>query len=74
MIPFDKRLTPARGDIAAAHLEGQVEAARFVEGQVWQVRAPVASIRRAAAPDAPLETHFHKARVRFHLGYLFHNA
>ena len=56
MIPFDKRLTPARGDIAAAHLEGQVEAARFVEGQVWQVRAPVALIRRAAAPDAPLET------------------
>ena len=29
----DKRLTPARPDLAAAHLKGKVEAARFVEGQ-----------------------------------------
>ena len=29
----DPRLTPARGDIAAKHLEGQVQADRFVEGE-----------------------------------------
>ncbi len=30
----DPRLTPARGDIAAAHLRGRVEAECFVDGQV----------------------------------------
>ena len=30
---MDKRLTPARADLAAAHLKGKVEAARFVEGE-----------------------------------------
>jgi hypothetical protein len=29
----DKRLTPARPDLAAAHLKGEVEAAQFVEGK-----------------------------------------
>jgi hypothetical protein len=29
----DKRITPARPDLAAAHLKGKVEAARFVEGE-----------------------------------------
>lgn len=53
---FDKRLTPARGDIAAAHLKGQVEADRFVEGKARQVIAPALALRRAAADDAMLET------------------
>lgn len=56
MTAFDKRLTPARDDIAAAHLEGRVQAARFVEGELHQVSAPIASIRRSPAPDARLET------------------
>jgi cell wall-associated NlpC family hydrolase len=52
----DPRLTPARADVAAAHLKGQVEAARFVEGDARQVRVAAASIRRAPAPDAGQET------------------
>ena len=33
----DKRVTPARPDLAAAHLKGKVEAAQFVEGEKWFV-------------------------------------
>ncbi|KAF0176287.1 MAG: C40 family peptidase [Hyphomonadaceae bacterium] len=53
---LDKRLTPARGDIAAAHLKGQVEAQRFVEGAPHQVIASAAAVRRAPGDDAMLET------------------
>jgi cell wall-associated NlpC family hydrolase len=42
---FDPRLTPARPDLAAAHLRGQVEAARFVEGVVQEVIAGHAPLR-----------------------------
>ena len=56
MTDFDKRLTPARGDIAAAHLNGQVQADCFVEGKAFQVSAPVASIRNAPQSTAGLET------------------
>lgn len=35
MPEFDARLTPARSDVAAAHLEGSVRAARYVEGRVF---------------------------------------
>ncbi len=35
---FDRRLTPARPDLAAKSLEGRVAAARFVEGVVMQVK------------------------------------
>jgi len=31
---LDPRLTPARPDLAAAHLRGRVDAARFVDGVV----------------------------------------
>lgn len=53
---FDRRLTPARGDVAAVHLAGQVEAARFVEGRDFQVRVSAAAMRTEPAPDALLET------------------
>lgn len=53
---FDPRLTPARPDLAAAHLQGQVTADRFVDGVVYQVTAGVAPIRRAPAGDAMQET------------------
>jgi cell wall-associated NlpC family hydrolase len=53
---FDLRTTPARPDLAALHLKGQVEAARFVEGSLREVGDPQAAVRRAPAPDAPLET------------------
>ena len=54
--PMDKRLTPARGDVAAASLKGAVEADRFVDGTLMQVSAPVAPIRRTPAEDGPQET------------------
>ncbi|HMN72078.1 MAG TPA: NlpC/P60 family protein [Rhodoblastus sp.] len=53
---FDKRLTPARPDLAAVHLKGQVEAARFVEGVRVQVVAPVADLKSAPSPEASLDT------------------
>jgi len=56
MSPLDPRLTPARPDLAARHLEGTVEAERFVEGTVLEVVDAQAPLRRAAASDAPLET------------------
>ncbi len=52
----DPRLTPARADLAAKHLEGKVQAARFVEGEEFEVIDPVAPMRREPAHDAPLET------------------
>jgi cell wall-associated NlpC family hydrolase len=36
-VRFDPRITPARPDLAAKHLEGKVEAARFVEGEEREV-------------------------------------
>jgi cell wall-associated NlpC family hydrolase len=52
----DPRLTPARGDLAAKYLEGKVAAARFVDGETFEVREPIAPLRRAPAPDAELMT------------------
>jgi hypothetical protein len=51
---LDPRVTPARGDLAAKYLEGQV--ARFVAGEAYEVFEPQAPLRRAPFPDAPLET------------------
>lgn len=53
---FDKRLTPVRPDLAAAHLKGHVEAAQFVEGVRMQVIAPVADLKGAPSHDAGLDT------------------
>jgi cell wall-associated NlpC family hydrolase len=52
----DPRLTPARPDLAAKHLEGQVEAARFVEGTECEVIDAIAPLRRAPSHDAALDT------------------
>lgn len=52
----DPRLTPARPDLAAKHLEGKIAAARFAEGQVREVADSSAPVRRAPSPDAPLDT------------------
>ncbi|MGA3308488.1 MAG: NlpC/P60 family protein [Xanthobacteraceae bacterium] len=56
MRAFDPRLTPARADLAAKELEGQVAAARYVEGRVYEVVEPQAPLRLTPAPDAPLAT------------------
>lgn len=53
---IDPRVTPARGDIAAAHLKGRVDAARYVEGVAYQVSAGVACVRRTPTPDGALDT------------------
>jgi cell wall-associated NlpC family hydrolase len=49
---FDKRVTPARPDLAAAHLEGKVEAPRFAEGEKSSVGAGRASLRVRPSDDA----------------------
>ena len=48
--------TPARPDLAAKHLEGQVEAERFVDGELCEVFDAIAPLRREPVPDAPLDT------------------
>lgn len=53
---FDPRLTPARPDLAAAHLRGKVEAARFVEGVKKRVAAPKAPLRHSPSHEALLDT------------------
>jgi cell wall-associated NlpC family hydrolase len=53
---FDRRFTPARPDLAAAHLKGHVEAAIFVEGRDMQIAAPIADVRSGPTPDASLDT------------------
>jgi hypothetical protein len=50
------RLTPARPELAAKHLENQVKAARYVDGTLRQVVTPQAPMRREPRPDAALDT------------------
>ena len=56
MPAFDPRVTPARPDLAAHYLEGRVNAARFVEGRAFEIVEPLAPLRNAPRPDAPLLT------------------
>jgi cell wall-associated NlpC family hydrolase len=53
---FDPRLTPARPDLAAAHLRDIVAAPRYVDGTAFEVFDAVAPVRKAPVPDALLET------------------
>ncbi|MGB0499443.1 MAG: hypothetical protein ACPGID_13975, partial [Rubricella sp.] len=53
---FDRRLTPARDDLAAAHLEGDVDAARFVEGRAMRVATALLPLTLDSDPEAPLDT------------------
>jgi dipeptidyl peptidase-like protein/NlpC/P60 family protein len=56
MTSYDPRITPARPDLAASHLAGKVEAARFVEGHVREIAEASAPLRRSPSPDAALDT------------------
>jgi hypothetical protein len=56
MTHFDPRVTPARPDLAAAHLRGKIAAAAYVEGLALHVCAGTADLRHAPAPDASLDT------------------
>jgi Bacterial dipeptidyl-peptidase Sh3 domain/NlpC/P60 family len=55
-VSFDPRITPARPDLAARHLEGKVAAARFAEGEEREVIDAQAPVRAEPSPDAPLMT------------------
>ena len=52
----DSRLTPARSDLAAKYLEGKVQADRFVEGEEFEVIAPIAPVREQPSSNAMLMT------------------
>jgi cell wall-associated NlpC family hydrolase len=52
----DPRLTPARGDIAAKHLEGKVKAERFVSGETFEIIEAIAPVRERPTGDASLLT------------------
>jgi cell wall-associated NlpC family hydrolase len=56
MRAFDPRVTPARPDLAAKHLEGKIEASRFVEGRAREIIEPHAPMRGAPRADASLLT------------------
>ncbi len=53
---WDPRLTPARPDLAAAHLRGQIAADDYAEGRVMHVAIGIADVRREPSHDAPLDT------------------
>jgi len=52
----DPRMTPARSDVAALHLQGVVVAERYVPGVEFQVIENAAPLRQHPRPDAPLLT------------------
>ena len=53
---FDRRLTPARPDLAARYLDGKVKAARFVDGEVFEVMDGIAPMRLGPFSGAELAT------------------
>jgi cell wall-associated NlpC family hydrolase len=54
MAALDPRTNPFRPDLAAKYLQGQVEAARFVEGALREVTEPAAFLRREPSHAARL--------------------
>ena len=56
MTAFDPRVTPARPDLAAAHLRAEVEAARYVEGRLQRIAEPVVDLRKAPDLSLGIET------------------
>jgi len=56
MSKFDRRITPARADLAAAHLRGTVDAPRYTEGKLHHVNRGRGALRAQPSEDASLET------------------
>ncbi len=56
MNKFDPRLTPARPDLAADFLQGQVEAKAFVAGEANRVNRPVVGLYASADDQTQLQT------------------
>jgi cell wall-associated NlpC family hydrolase len=52
----DPRLTPARPDLAAQHLKGRLAAARFVEGEEFEIADGIAPLRSEPFSNATLST------------------
>jgi cell wall-associated NlpC family hydrolase len=52
MVALDPRIHAFRPEIAARHLQGRVEAARFVDGERRQTIEPVAALRHAPSHEA----------------------
>jgi hypothetical protein len=56
MSALDPRLTPARDDLAAAHLCGAVIAERYADGRKMAVADAIADLRQAPSPEAEIAT------------------
>jgi cell wall-associated NlpC family hydrolase len=56
MVALDPRINPFRPEIAAKYLQGQVEAACFVEGARHEVVEPIAGLWRTPSHEARLDT------------------
>jgi len=52
----DRRLTAARADLAAAHLKGSVDSARFAEATPMQVKAAIIPLRPAPDSNVGIDT------------------
>ncbi len=50
----DLRRTPARPDLAAAHLKGEVEAERYAEATPLAVSVPLAPLTAQPDGEAPM--------------------
>jgi cell wall-associated NlpC family hydrolase len=53
---LDRRLTPARPDLAWSGLAGRVEAARFVEGRIMHVAWPAIALRPEPSLERGIDT------------------
>ena len=53
---YDRRITAARPDLAAAHLKGVVESERYRKGRIKQVVHAAVGLRFAPSANATLET------------------
>ena len=56
MNPLDPRVTAARPDLAAAHLEGKVSAPRYVAGRSMHLAIECADLHHAPSRDSALDT------------------
>ncbi len=56
MVALDPRINAFRPELAAKHLQGQIEAKRFVEGVRHEVAEPFVGLRRTPSHEARLDT------------------
>jgi len=59
----DRRLTPARPDLAASHLKGEVEAARYVDGELCSVIWGRSALRAAPSDGASQDSELLRGEV-----------